>query len=245
MRHIQRNIFRGFTLIELLVVITIIITLLAILLPSMGRAMEIADRAVCAARQNQLQVGFVSFATDRIGQLPNILPVDSGAHMLWCWNNPVADTLRNDYLGGKWEVMIDVTDRYSGEGQWEFPAQTFRLSGYIAMSHPWLEPGVRTDVFNTYGKDLSVMRMSDPSDRLLLADPLYHTPPYDTGNVWAWRWNIAAYGYHRARSEGEDGTNAAGGNQTSLDGSTRWVDFKDMELRIFQVRFGQSRAYWW
>ena len=64
MRH------RGFTLIELLVVVAIIITLLAILMPSMGRAIEASNRAVCASNQRQISLHAINFATDNLGVLP-------------------------------------------------------------------------------------------------------------------------------------------------------------------------------
>lgn len=60
----------AFTLIELLVVVAIIIALLAILLPSMGRALELAQRTKCAANLNQYGIAALTFAGDQFGQLP-------------------------------------------------------------------------------------------------------------------------------------------------------------------------------
>ena len=55
---------RGFTLIELLVVIAIIALLLAILIPSLKAAKELASGAVCLSNQKQLSLAWTSYAAD-------------------------------------------------------------------------------------------------------------------------------------------------------------------------------------
>ena len=55
---------KGFTLIELLVVIAIIAMLLAIILPSLSAAKEMATGAVCVSRQKQLMTAWISYTTD-------------------------------------------------------------------------------------------------------------------------------------------------------------------------------------
>lgn len=54
----------AFTLIELLVVVTIIAALLAILLPSMRRAVATARIAACGANQRQLALAAIGYAVD-------------------------------------------------------------------------------------------------------------------------------------------------------------------------------------
>ena len=66
----SRNFFRGFTLIELLVVVAIIIALLAILLPSMGRAIYTANLAVCGSHIKQIGLGATNYAADFHGSYP-------------------------------------------------------------------------------------------------------------------------------------------------------------------------------
>lgn len=54
----------GFTLIELMVVVTIIILLISILLPGMGKAREYARTAVCASNLRQIGLAQSSYTTE-------------------------------------------------------------------------------------------------------------------------------------------------------------------------------------
>jgi prepilin-type N-terminal cleavage/methylation domain-containing protein len=65
---------RGFTLIELLVVVAIIALLIAILLPSLGRAKEASNRAICAANLKGQGQATVVYA----GSFDDSLPVEIG-----------------------------------------------------------------------------------------------------------------------------------------------------------------------
>lgn len=61
---------KAFTLVELLVVIAIIALLVAILLPTLGRAKELARQAMCQANLNGIGKGFVLYANDSGDMMP-------------------------------------------------------------------------------------------------------------------------------------------------------------------------------
>lgn len=67
---VQLILSTGFSLAELLVVITTISTLLAIMLPSLGRAREQARRVVCASNLRQLGFSLKMYAVDNDGKYP-------------------------------------------------------------------------------------------------------------------------------------------------------------------------------
>ncbi len=78
---------RAFTLIELLVVIAIIAILAAMLLPSLGKARDFAQKAKCLSNLKQCGYVFLSYAGDNGGYLPKMNAGGSSAgNGLWYMN---------------------------------------------------------------------------------------------------------------------------------------------------------------
>jgi prepilin-type N-terminal cleavage/methylation domain-containing protein len=73
---------KGFTLIELLVVVAIIALLIAILLPSLARARELARRSVCGSQLKQIGTALNVYAKDNNEKFPTIQSPGAASHQM-------------------------------------------------------------------------------------------------------------------------------------------------------------------
>ena len=127
------NTRRAFTLIELLVVVAIITILLALLQPSLQRAMESANRAVCGSNIKQIGTGMLSYAADEFGAVP-LGYVDnnmgSNYHMIWPWTDPHRFLMMGVLYGEK--VITEGRTFYC-------PSQTYIFHTYDSPENRWDE----------------------------------------------------------------------------------------------------------
>lgn len=85
MRHIHRSSRRGFTLVELLVVIGIIALLISILLPSLSRAKEQANRVKCLNNLKQISGAFMMYLNANQGRFPHRTASVGAGPQQWDW----------------------------------------------------------------------------------------------------------------------------------------------------------------
>src|ERR1035437_9243275 len=62
---------KAFTLVELLVVVAIIVILIALLLPQLSKAREIAKKTVCLAHLKQIGTAFYTYAGNNNSMIPD------------------------------------------------------------------------------------------------------------------------------------------------------------------------------
>ena len=186
---------RGFSLIELLVVISIIAILVAVLIPSLSNAKELARRAVCSVHLRGIGVGMQVYQTE-YEHLPKLtrqldvhLPVESNRDLLAPWYlmpvvyhiNAPGSGGQSEYtnLGKLWELGYVEDARLFYCPSQEHPEFTFsnplnpwpaeepRFLGEEASFKNW------NDTFSSYARrlGLSYIRFDEvPGGTALAAD---------------------------------------------------------------------------
>ena len=188
----------AFTLVELLVVIAIIAILAALLLPTLGRAQQRAQRVACLANLQQIGVAFGMYLDDHEDRFADRRDLKSslpgGYHPWTSW--PPSDPR------GGWAAVV-LHDQALNDSLWSCPAavispvgnvvqslQAFSADTNAPVSRYWLwrfdRPDDPVSVEDFWGKtetqavsdlqstnDPTIGLISGPSDVELVVDPYF------------------------------------------------------------------------
>ena len=134
----------AFTLVELLVVIGIIALLISILLPTLSKARESANKVACASNMRQLFIAFTQYSLDFRGWInpayaPGVVPSTGAPDMNRPWHErfaKISEHSPRNYL--PWSAD------YFSRGIWLCPTETRDLSnpsdgdGHAYASNTWI-----------------------------------------------------------------------------------------------------------
>lgn len=249
-----RQLSRAFTLIELLVVVAIIALLLAILLPSLGKAREQSRRTVCGSGMHQVHVCMSAYQVEYKGQYP--LRIDPG---FWPMGNAAInmidpnDPSRSGFIPAGPALLYkygyiktpeffycpSVTTGRSAfqyvqmAGGWDMK----RWSTTDYASYPWLGYAYWTAYgLDANGKVVSPDRKVFPLNKQLIARSANDRP-------WTLLWtDVTASIDSKTKAEGDkwphvnhhrtNSYSAAGGNELRNDGGVFWQPFNAMKPRL-------------
>jgi len=126
----------GFTLIELLVVVAIIAVLVAILLPALAMARNLAKYKVCGSDLRQVGTALVAYSSENNENLP--MPTHFNAPSSGSSTSDFVGERLRKYVGGKIDVFFCPLTPYLQIAKWrdviakgEFPRETYSEISYF------------------------------------------------------------------------------------------------------------------
>jgi len=234
----------GFTIIELLVVLSIILLLVAILLPSMKQAREVTRRAVCASNQHQIIVAALGYAGDNLGMLTPTYHTrsDLSAIRYWpmaydvpWWDNYSASYGLSDGVLScpsqpRWERMPFSQNPPGGGWDWSGVGEGVYYGSLCYIGGADIPPTHANNVTTWRDWDAIPTRLNDLSDGVLTFD-IIKTPHNIHGQpVGAFNGNHVANStlsspqHNRPRVWTTSREDLWGTNIGRLDGSVAWKD---------------------
>jgi len=238
----------GFTLVELLVVVSIVVVLIAMLLPAMEGAIEQGKRARCAANLHAISIGAATYglenravlficrgrsvqiAFDALGGVSPERPRPEDRLVDW----PAA--LASVGLAGSAKGQAGTAQDYSPSKVWDCPSRGFE--SYWDTQYAGGGGARQMIVSYAYYGGIELWENPNRMAGMPSASPLRTTDPgrwtlgsdYTIKYLGVWggaeaanaRWAFGTPAHRRERNL------PAGQNQMYLDGSVEWVDAKEL-----------------